>query len=162
MKINSRIVAALLFCLAVGVFALRAQEASVTYEIHYDRQLSPGDTLVLRVALHIPQGYHVYAPNSDNRNMGYVVTETQFPPRLPGGILKIGANKMYDTGGIEIFGEGMGQTVNLVQRFKIPKPPRHEGEEITFSGTLRYQLCEQMTCFSPIEIPITCTVSVKK
>jgi thiol:disulfide interchange protein DsbD len=83
-----RLAAALLLCASPP--AMLAQRASLTGTMRVDRAASGGDTIVVRIAAQIPQGWHIGAPRPGATGIptrvtwtlpkGWRIASVQWPP----------------------------------------------------------------------------------
>jgi thioredoxin:protein disulfide reductase len=133
----------------------RAQKR-VTAQMRADPSaFSVGKPVTLRVDVVPAPGIHVYAPG----NRDYVAVSLSLDP-LPGVRRQ---QPVYPEGEDYVFGE-LQELVKVYQRpFQIRQTlvverPAEKAGELTVTGSLRYQACDDRVCFRPATIPLKVTI----
>lgn len=119
-------------------------------------QVKPGQRISLTLDIELKPDMHVYAPSVD----GYIpITWTMAPSdAIIAGKVVTPPSKMMRLPAID-------ETVPVYGgRFKLLRDITIAGNakgEVTASGTLRYQACDDRMCYLPKSVPLTWTLQVQ-
>jgi hypothetical protein len=133
-----------------------------------DEDVVPGARITLAAELRLPAGVHVYAPGA----RGYEAIELALTPSSeltfapvrypPAKELRLEAAQesipVYE-GALRLQVEVVLIVGREVQE-RIEKSPEHRAR-VTVKGVLRYQACDERTCFEPSEVEVEWEIGVR-
>ncbi len=154
------VIIAISFLVQISVFAFVPGPASVAVRATAPPEpLQPGKPAMLTIELSIPSPYHI---NSDQPLQDYLIpTSLEFEPSSQATLGKV----VFPRAIIKKFGfsdEPLAVFEGVIRvTVDINTPPDLAGEEIVVKGRVRYQACDDQTCFPPTFQPFTLTIPVK-
>lgn len=124
-----------------------------------EQALVPGKTVVLTVELDIPRPYHI---NSDKPLQDYLIpTVVTMEPTADvsfGNILFPAAPVKK----LPVLDEPMAVFEGNVRvAVQVTPAADFRGREVTVRGRVRYQACDDFTCFRPVDQPFSRTIAVR-
>jgi hypothetical protein len=118
----------------------------------------PGSTIKLFVDVLPDPKVHVYAPGAKD----YLPIALEIAPASGVTVGKLTYPKAQD-----LYFEPLKEHVpvfsapfRLVQDVVIGRTVK-QGQSLTLTGTLKYQACDDTTCFNPVSAPVTWAIAVK-
>lgn len=119
----------------------------------------PGARVSLALDVTPRTGMHVYAPQQKD----YIPISLTLRP-LPG--VRASAPRFPRPESVRI--EALDETqqvysrpFRIVQEITLPSGAR-AGSEVTITGTLRYQACDNTICYLPVSVPVAWTIALKR
>ena len=129
-----------------------------------DPTAAPGDRVALVVDIVPGARMHVYAPGADGyRLITLTVADHEFVRHEP---------IAYPPSEIYVF-EPLNETIpvyqkpfTLMQNIVLAKGPEAEAAfrarpELTLTGTLDYQACDDRVCFNPVSVPVSWVIALR-
>lgn len=131
-----------------------------------DSAVAPGNRISIVLEIKPAPGVHVYAPGA--ASYGYRVIKFQITPQpyvsaLP---LKYPASQIYDFKPLKqrvpVYQKPFRLVQDVILQGTLPAQAALRGKrDITISGTLEYQACNEKVCFNPDSIPLSWTLSLR-
>jgi len=131
-----------------------------------DAALAPGNrfSLIAAVAPHVR--LHVYAPGAEK--MGYRVISLKLDPHPQVHVLtaKYPASEIYYFKPLKERVPVFQKPFQLVQELTLDGTPASQEalrgkEDLTISGTLQYQACDDKICYNPVSVPLSWKFSLR-
>jgi len=157
--------------LAVGagsppVNATRVTSAQLDLTVYpSDAAVAPGNRFALVVDITPRAGMHVYAPGASSyRALTLDVASASFMQLTP---VRYPPSEIY-------FFKPLNERVPVFQKpFKLVQDVLLEGtpeaqkalqgrENLTLTGTVNYQACDDRICYDPVSVPVTWTIALKQ
>ena len=129
-----------------------------------DAAIAPGNRFSLVLDLKPGPGIHVYAPGAKGYRAVALRIDSQPNVRvLP---IQFPASEIYFFKPLNERVPVFQKPFTLVQEVVVEGTPQaqaawREKENVTFTGTLDYQACDDKQCFNPVSIPLSWTVKLK-
>lgn len=134
-----------------------------------DVAVSPGSRVTLTIEIDLPKGMHLYAPGATgykplelalDDNVAFSARPTVYPKAE---VLRLEAIQES----VPVFRGKLRISQDLVISFrnaltsKLPKE-HEESLAVEITGRLRYQACDETTCFRPAELPLKWRIEVHR
>ncbi len=129
--------------------------------------VAPGNrfSLVLGVAPH--SGLHVYAPGAEK--WGYRVISFKLDPHPQIHVFPVAypASEIYYFKPLKERVAVFQKPFQLVQELLLDGTPAsqealRDKQEVTLTGTLQYQACDDKVCYNPVSVPLSWKLSLRK
>ena len=150
---------------APPVAAIKASTAHLELTTYpSDAAVAPGNRFSIVVEIQPKARIHVYAPGAkDYRVVALTIAPQPFVRQLP---TKYPASEIYFFKPLNERVPVFQKPFRLVQEVVLEGHPEAQAayrgkDALTLSGTLDYQACDDTTCFNPVSLPLSWTVSLR-
>jgi peroxiredoxin len=129
-----------------------------------DREIAPGNRFSIVLEITPKPGVHVYAPGANN----YRVVSLDIPsqPFLRADAMTYPASEIYHFKPLDERVPVYQKPFRLVRELVLDGQPQAQAayrgqDNLTITGTLEYQACDDRICFNPVALPLSWTVGLR-
>jgi peroxiredoxin len=129
-----------------------------------DREIAPGNRFSIVLEITPKPGVHVYAPGAKN----YRIVSLDIPsqPFLRADAMTYPASEMYHFKPLDERVPVYQKPFRLVRELVLDGQPQAQAayrgkDNLTITGTLEYQACDDRICFNPVALPLSWTVGLR-
>lgn len=148
---------ALLFCVSAAAAKFDQPEYAKLRKIKAVN-ISPGSTVEAVIEVDVTKGFHVQANPASLPNLIPTTLKMENAANLEAGAPLYPKGKPHKTQD--------GEILAYDNRFQIKVPvtaaPGLAAGKLALNGKLRYQACNEKTCFFPVNVPVSIPVNVTK
>lgn len=131
-----------------------------------DATIAPGNRFSLAVEVAPHKGLHVYAPGAEAQGYRVISLTIQPHPQLQVLKLQYPVSEIYNFKPLNERVRVFQKPFKLVQELLLDGTPASQAalrgkSDLTLTGTLQYQACDDKICYNPVTVPLTWKLALR-